>query len=58
MPDESDLNGISERVIGAAFKVSNSLGCGFLEKVYENALAHELNKNGSRVGQQHAVPVY
>ncbi len=33
---------ITDRIIRAAFQVSNSLGCGFLEKVYENALAVEL----------------
>jgi GxxExxY protein len=58
MASDSVLNGISERVIGAAFKVANTLGCGFLEKVYENALAHELRKNDLKVCQQHPVPVY
>ena len=32
------INQITERVIGAAFKVANALGVGFLEKVHENAL--------------------
>lgn len=35
---------ITETIIGCAFKVQNTLGTGFLEKVYENALAHELRK--------------
>ncbi len=56
--DEEKLNQLSERIIGCAFKVSNVLGCGFLEKVYENALAHELRKNGLKVEQQHPVSVY
>jgi GxxExxY protein len=30
----------------------------FLEKVYENALAHELRKKGLQVEQQRAIPVY
>ncbi len=30
-------NETSERIIGCAFQVMNTLGCGFLEKVYENA---------------------
>jgi hypothetical protein len=30
---DETLNALSERVIGAAFKVSNTLGVGFLEKV-------------------------
>ena len=36
---ESD---VTEAVIGAAFEVANVLGAGFLEKVYERALIHEL----------------
>lgn len=52
-----ELNWISERVIGCAFAVCNALGVGFLEKVYENALAHELRKSGALVAQQHPVTV-
>jgi GxxExxY protein len=39
-----ELEQITEKIIGCAYKVSNTLGNGFLEKVYENALAHELRK--------------
>jgi GxxExxY protein len=39
------------------FAVSNSLGCGFLEKVYENALAHELRKAGFKVEGQKPIRV-
>jgi len=48
---------LSERIIGCAFRVMNTLGSGFLEKVYENALAHELRKAGLQVSQQHAIVV-
>jgi GxxExxY protein len=48
---------ISEQIIGCAINVSNALGAGFLEKVHENALAHELRKAGLRVEQQRAVVV-
>jgi GxxExxY protein len=51
------LNALSEKVIGCAYAVSNSLGSGFLEKVYENALAHELRKNGIEVEQQYSMRV-
>ncbi len=37
MDEEKDK--LTEAIIGCAFKVSNTLGCGFLEKVYENALS-------------------
>jgi len=33
---------LSQRVIGAFYTVYKTLGYGFLEKVYENALKHEL----------------
>lgn len=48
---------ITEVVIGAAFKVANSLGTGFLEKVYENALRHELSKAGMSIKQQSPIKV-
>jgi GxxExxY protein len=53
----SELNEVTERIIGCAFTVSNTLGAGFVEKVYENALAHELRKNGLTVEQQHPIQV-
>jgi len=49
---------LTENIIGCAMKVSNTLGCGFLEKVYENALAHELKKAGLRVQTQFPIPVH
>jgi len=53
-----DLNEITEVIIRCAFAVSNTLGVGFLEKVYENALAHELQKAGLCTAQQFEIPVY
>jgi GxxExxY protein len=53
-----ELNEITERIIGCAYKVSNELGNGFLEKVYENALAHELRKACLRVEQQYPIRVF
>ncbi|MEQ8209774.1 MAG: GxxExxY protein [Lacipirellulaceae bacterium] len=50
-----DENEITEKIIGSAFTVSNTLGIGFLEKVYENALRHEITKQGLLVQQQ--VPI-
>ena len=55
--DDQRLNAISERIIGCAFAVSNVLGVGFLEKVYEKALVHELRKAGLTVTQQHGMTV-
>jgi GxxExxY protein len=53
-----DLNPTTEKVIGCAYTFSNTLGAGFLEKVYENALAHELHKCGLKVQQQKPIQVY
>jgi GxxExxY protein len=56
---ESDkLDEITEKIIGCAYKIMNELGCGFLEKVYENALAHEIRKLGMKVEQQKKIKVY
>ncbi len=52
-----EINKITEAIIGAAMKVSNTLGVGFLEKVYENALAVELRKAGLKFEQQKAIEV-
>ncbi len=51
------LNELSGRVIGCAFTVLNVLGPGSLDKVYENALAHELRKAGLDVVQQRGLTV-
>ena len=53
----SAIDSKTERIIGAAFQVSNVLGCGFLEKVYENSLAYELRKHGHHVEQQFFINV-
>jgi GxxExxY protein len=52
------VNEVTKKVIGCAFTVSNTLGCGFVEKVYENALAHEMRKAGLGVAQQQPITVY
>jgi GxxExxY protein len=46
---------ITSKVIAAFYTVYNTLGYGFLEKVYENALILELKKRGLKV--LHQVPI-
>jgi GxxExxY protein len=53
----NDLNQTTESIIGYAYTVGNTLGHGFLEKVYENALSHELMKNALCVKQQSPIGV-
>jgi len=55
--NEDELNKVTERIIGCAYKVSNALGIGFVEKVYENAHAFEMRKDGLKVIQQHPIKV-
>jgi len=49
---------LTELIIGCCFRVANELGPGFLEKVYENALAHELRKAKVNVVQQQGIEVF
>ncbi len=49
---------ITEKIINAYYKVYNTLGYGFLEKVYENAMAIEIRKFGLKVNQQKNIKVY
>ena len=43
---------LTEQVLGAVFEVSNTLGAGFLEKVYQRALLHELRLRGIRAAAE------
>jgi GxxExxY protein len=56
-PQRQAMNRLSGAVIGGAQEVSRRLGTGFLEKVYENALFHELRKRGVGADQQRRVQV-
>ena len=56
--DAHTLNELSQKIIGASFRVGNALGSGFAEKVYENSLAHELRKLGLNVQQQVPLKVW
>jgi GxxExxY protein len=48
----------TDKIIKAFYKVYNTLGYGFLEKVYENAMIIELKKNGFNVESQKNIKVY
>ena len=53
--DKMDL--LTERVIGAVFEVSNTLGTGFLEKVYQRALLKELGLRGIKAKSEVSLKV-
>ncbi len=49
---------VAKEIIDSAFTVHKYLGFGFLEKVYENALVHELEIRGIGVKQQVHITIY
>lgn len=53
-----NINLLTERVLSAVFEVSNTLGAGFLEKVYERALLTELQLRGIRATAQPPCSIF
>ena len=49
---------LTKEIIQVFYKVYNSLGYGFLEKVYENAMAIELTRAGLHFSKQQPIDVY
>lgn len=49
---------LTREIIAAFYRVYNTLGYGFLENVYQRALAHELVKQGIRVEREFLSAVY
>ncbi len=49
---------LTEKIINCFYKVYNTLGFGFLEKVYENSLSIELRKIGLNVEAQKSIKVH
>jgi GxxExxY protein len=49
---------LTQSIIGSFYVVYNQLGYGFSEKVYENALVIELQRQGLKVVQQQLLNVY
>jgi len=48
---------LTSDILNCAFEIHNSLGCGFLEKVYEKALIYELESRGLKVTSQKAIKI-
>jgi GxxExxY protein len=53
----SRLDEVTGEIIRCAYIVSNKLGSGFVEKVYENALVIEVRRAGLSVEQQYGIKV-
>ncbi|HBE04335.1 MAG TPA: GxxExxY protein [Spirochaetia bacterium] len=52
-----EINEITEKIIGAAITVHKNLGPGFLESVYQAALAYEMSKNNLAYEKEKEMPV-
>jgi GxxExxY protein len=52
------LDELTHQIIGLAMKIHRALGCGFLESVYHNALAHELRQAGLIFETKKALDVF
>lgn len=57
MKEASEQYDLAGKVIGFAMKVHSTLGSGFLEAVYQNALALEMRRAGLKVEAEKAVSV-
>ncbi len=58
VPHDGDMFALSDVVRRTSFEIHKYLRSGFTEKIYENALAHRLRKQGIRAEQQRCVRVF
>ncbi len=56
MKNES-INHITEKIIGAAYRVHNALGAGFKEKIYQRAMVVALQKLGLTVEEEYPLNI-
>ena len=49
---------LTDKIIEAAYHVHNELGCGFLEKVYQEALAIQMTEMGIPFEREKRLDVY
>jgi GxxExxY protein len=54
---DPSIEGVTEKIIGAAFAVSNKLGHGFLEQVYKHALTEEFKMKGVAFTLEKPYPI-
>ena len=58
VPHNGDIFTLSDVIRETSYQIHKYLRSGFTEKIYENALAHRLRKQGIRVEQQQCVRVF
>lgn len=49
---------LTEKILGCAFQVHNSLGCGFLERVYHKALIYEFDSVGIKFETNKRIKIF
>lgn len=49
---------LTEKIIGAAFRVHNTLGNGFQEVIYQRALAIEFRNTGLNFAREFEMPIF
>ena len=52
-----EINDITEKILGCAFKVHSALGPGLLESAYEECLNYELKQANLNTEKQKALPL-
>ena len=55
--ERNELDKLTERIIGIAIEIHSRLGPGFIEKIYEKAMAYELRKNDIKFNEQAEISV-
>ena len=58
LADQRRFNQLSEKIIGCSFEVANTLGRGFVENIYANALAKELERQALETKREYPVKVH
>jgi GxxExxY protein len=58
VPHDGEILSLTDVIRQTSFEIHKYLRSGFTEKVYENALANRLRKQGIRVEQQECVRVF
>ncbi len=53
----SEINGLSDKIIGAAIEVHKAMGAGLFESVYEECLCYEFNLRNISFEQQKVIPI-
>ena len=55
---DTEINSLTERIIGCAIEVHRTLGSGLLESVYETAICMEMDAAGLSYTRQTPIPAY